>query len=54
MQDAMIDVAMIAHPFAAERQCLRLPAGLRLSDMIARAQPDALLRRHVHAWVDGD
>ena len=48
------DIRVVAapHPFTTERVDLCLPAGLTLTEMIARVQPDPVLLRCAHIYID--
>lgn len=48
-----IFVGVVPHPFAVERVQHRLPEGLSVAAIIARVQPDPLLARHAHVYLDG-
>jgi len=49
---ASVRISAQPHPFRAARVDLVVPAGLTIAEMIARAQPDPLLRAHAHAFID--
>lgn len=44
---------VVPHPFAVERVEHALPEGLSVAAIIARVQPDPLLARHAHVYLDG-
>lgn len=49
-----IDLAVVPHPFAVERIHTQTPAGGTIADIIAAVQPDAVLARFAHVYIDGD
>lgn len=46
-------VTAAAHPFAVERLHRQIATGKSVAEIIRQFQPDPLLRRHVHAFLDG-
>lgn len=54
MTQTHIDLYAAPHPFAVERLHAKIPAGATLAEIASRAQPDPLLARHAHLYVDGD
>jgi hypothetical protein len=49
----MLHLSIAPHPFAVERIDQHIVAGATVDDIMAMAQPDALLRRHAHVYLDG-
>lgn len=49
-----LDVAIIPHPFATERVCHKITAGLSIAQIIAQLQPDSALANYAHVYINGD
>lgn len=49
-----IQVAVVPHPFSTARRVMFFPPGSSLADIVARAQPDPVLRRHAHVEIGGE
>lgn len=48
-----INLSVAPHPFAVERVNSRIAAGGSIADIIATAQPDTVLARFAHVYIDG-
>lgn len=48
-----VTLQVAPHPFAVERTTHHLAAGQSLAAMLARVQPDPVLRRYAHIMIDG-
>lgn len=48
----MIDAVVVPHPFAVERIHRKIAAGAPLSAIIGHIQPDGLLARHAHVYLN--
>ncbi len=49
-----VTVSAVPHPFLAERIDAQMPAGLTISEILNRVQPDPALLRHAHVYIDGE
>ena len=49
--EGLVRVSACPHPFSMARVDLSVEAGATLAEIFARAQPDAVLRRHAHVFV---
>ena len=47
----LVRVSACPHPFSMARVDLSVEAGATIAEIFARAQPDAVLRRHAHVFV---
>ncbi|MCK5519344.1 MAG: MoaD/ThiS family protein, partial [Alphaproteobacteria bacterium] len=54
MKANSVDVAIVPHPFAVERIHHAIGAGRSVADIIHQLQPDAVLARHAHVYLNGD
>lgn len=50
----MIDVAIVPHPFTAERIHRQIDPGGSVAEIISSFQPDAGLSRYAHVYLNGD
>lgn len=50
----MIDIAIIPHPFSAERIRHTMEAGKSVAGIIRDLQPDAVLAKYAHVYLNGD
>lgn len=48
-----MNIQVVPHPFSAERVTKTVDAESTIQEMLACAQPDPLLRRYAHVFVDG-
>lgn len=53
MSDTLDDVRLVAalHPLRQERETFNVPAGLTVAEIMARVQPDPILRHHSHVYI---
>lgn len=49
-----IQVVAKPHPFSGERIDFAVPEGRTLNQILEQAQPDPILARTAHVWVNGD